>query len=94
MIAAGLSDCVLVRGCPGARVVGRRLSAGVLAVLLLACAGPRRRVRRGLWMMIRERIVWDADCEGGGMTRLLLVAAVLVVVLAAAGVVSGAEWDV
>ena len=28
------------------------------------------------------------------MTRLLLVAAALVVVLAAAGVVSGAEWDV
>jgi len=28
------------------------------------------------------------------MTRLLLVSAALVVVLAAAGVVSGAEWDV
>jgi len=33
-IAAGLSDCALVSQVPG-----RRISAGVLAVLVLACAG-------------------------------------------------------
>jgi len=31
---------------------------------------------------------------GGGMTRLLLVAAAALMVVLAAGVVSGAEWDV